>query len=100
MVSQQITFDILKRKLTEEPILAYPNFNKMFKLYTDASDVGLGAVLMQESDQGKDRVICYKAKILLSAKKNYLITEKKCLAVIWAMQKFKHFLRGGQPFEE
>src|SRR6266542_4018165 len=98
-VSQQTVFDILKRKLTEEPILAYPDFTKMFKLYTDASDVGLGAVLMQEDDQGKERVICYKAKTLLPAEKNYSITEKECLAVMWAMQKFKHFLGGGQPFE-
>jgi len=91
-VSQQTAFDILKWKLMEEPILAYPNFNKMFKLYTDALDIGLGAVLMQEDDQGKDRVICYEAKTLLLAEKNYLTTEKECLAVMWAMQKFKHFL--------
>ena len=64
----------------------------MFKLYTDASDVGLEAVLMQEDDQKKDRVICYEDKTLLSAEKNYPITEKECLAVMWAMQKFKHFL--------
>ncbi len=81
-VSQQTAFDILKRKLTEEPILAHPDFTKMFKLYTDTSDVGLGAVLMQEDDQGKDRVICYEAKTLLSAEKNYLTTEKECLAVM------------------
>ena len=71
----------------------------MFKLYTDASDVGLGAILMQKDDQGKDRVICYEAKTLLSAEKNYPMMKKECLAIIWAMQKFKHFLRGGQPFE-
>ena len=53
-VSQQIAFDILKRKLTKEFILAYTDFNKMFKLYTDASDIGLEAILMQENDQGKD----------------------------------------------
>src|SRR6266536_3593523 len=49
-VSQQTAFDILKRKLMEEPILVYPDFTKMFKLYTDASNVGLRAVLMQEDD--------------------------------------------------
>ncbi len=54
----------------------------MFKLYTDTSDMGLGAVLMQENDQGKDRVIYYEAKTLLSAEKNYPTTEKKCLAVM------------------
>src|SRR6266498_5085389 len=99
MVLQQIAFNILKRKLTEELILAYPDFTKMFKLYTNASDVGLGAVLMQEDDQEKDRVICYEAKTLLPVEKNYPTTEKECLAVMWAMQKFKHFLGGEQPFE-
>ena len=81
-VSQQTAFDILKRKLTEEPILAYSDFIKIFKLYTDASDVGLGVVLMQEDDQRKDRVICYEAKILLLAEKNYPTTEKECLVVM------------------
>ncbi len=71
----------------------------MFKLYIDASDVRLKAVLMQENDQGKDQVIYYKAKTLLLAEKNYLITKKECLLVIWAMQKFKHFLRREQLFE-
>ena len=54
---------------------------------------------MQKDDQEKDQVICYEAKTLLLAEKNYPITEKECLAIIWAMQKFKHFLGGGQPFE-
>ncbi len=98
-VSQQTAFDILKRKLTKEPILAHPDFIKMFKLYTNALDVGLGAVLIQEDDQGKDRVICYEAKTLLPAEKNYPTIEKECLAVMWTMQKFKYFLGGGQPFE-
>jgi len=54
----------------------------MFKLYIDASDVRLKAVLMQENDQGKDQVIYYKAKTLLLAEKNYLIIEKECLIVM------------------
>ncbi len=66
----------------EEPILAHSDFTKMFKLYTDASDVGLEAILMQEDDQEKDQVICYEAKTLLPAEKNYPTTEKECLAVM------------------
>ncbi len=54
----------------------------MSKLYTDASDVGLEVVLMQENDQGKDRVICYEAKILLPVEKNYPTTEKKCFVIM------------------
>jgi len=54
----------------------------MFKLYTDALDIGLRAVLMQEDDQRKDRVICYEAKTLLPAEKNYPIMEKECLVVM------------------
>ncbi len=43
--AQQTAFDNLKEKLTREPIRAHLNFDKSFKLYTDASDTGLGAVL-------------------------------------------------------
>ncbi len=53
----------------------------MFKLYTNTSDIRLGAVLMQKDNQEKD----YEAKTLISAEKNYLTTEKKCLAIMWTM---------------
>ncbi len=43
--AQQEAFDIIKNKLATESIKAYPDFNKLFRLYTDASDTGLGAVL-------------------------------------------------------
>src|SRR6266498_2956325 len=59
--TQQAAFDNLKEKLTSEPIRAYPNFDKLFKLYTDASDTGLGAVLAQDNEDGKERVIAYEA---------------------------------------
>ncbi len=83
----------------EESILVHPDFSKMFKLYTNTLDIELGVILMQENDQGKDRVIYYETKTLLLVEKNYSTIEKECLAIIWAMQKFKHFLRRGQLFE-
>ena len=45
-LTQQVAFDNLKEKLTSTPIRAYPNFDKPFKLYTNASNIGLGAVLV------------------------------------------------------
>ncbi len=87
--AQQKAFDIIKNKLIIEPIRAHPDFNKPFKLYTDVSDIGLGAVLAQDDEKGKERVIAYKARRLSASEKNYPTTEKECLAVVWTIQKFK-----------
>ena len=54
-------FVMLKVLCTSAPILAFADFTKLFKLHTDASTVGLGAVLYQEQD-GKERVIMYAGK--------------------------------------
>ncbi len=66
----------------KEFILAYSNFNKMFKLYMNALDIELEAILMQKDNQKRNQVVCYKAKILLLAKKNYPTTEKEYLIII------------------
>jgi ATP-dependent RNA circularization protein (DNA/RNA ligase family) len=88
----------LKEKLLAEPIIGHPNFNKKFKLYTDASDIGLGAVLAQDDKEGREKVIGYAARTLNNAEKNYPVTEKECLAVVWGTQKFKQFLGGKHKF--
>ncbi len=97
-LAQQTAFDNLKEKLISEPIRAHPNFDKSFKLYTDASDIGLGAVLAQDDEEGKERVIVYKVRQLNSAERVYPTTEKECLTVIWAIQKFKQYLGKWIPF--
>ncbi len=96
--AQQEAFDIIKNKLVIEPIRAHPDFNKPFKLYTNASDTGLGAVLAQDDEKGKERVIFYKARRLSAPKRNYPTTEKEYLAVVWVIQKFKQYLGGWIPF--
>jgi len=60
--AQQAAFDNLKEKLISEFIRVHPNFDKLFKLYTDTSDMGLGAVLAQNDEEGKKRVIAYDAR--------------------------------------
>ena len=46
---QQKSFDELKKVISKETLLTFPNFNKTFHIYTDASDYQLGAVIMQEN---------------------------------------------------
>ena len=55
----EIAFLLLKRLCTEVPILAYADYTKPFKVHTDASEEGLGAILYQTQDDGTDKVIAY-----------------------------------------
>ena len=91
----QDAFNSLKRKLTQAPILAYPSFHQSaspFVLQTDASAVGLGAVLEQDG-----HVIAYASRTLNKAEQNYSVIQKECLAVVFALKQFRHYLLG-RPF--
>lgn len=92
----QEAFDFLKRKLTTAPILQYPDFSQQFILHTDASDIGLGAVLAQKNQKGHETVVGYASRVLQQAEKNYTTTEKECLAIVWALTYFQKFLYGQQ----
>ncbi|EXX64785.1 gag-pol fusion protein [Rhizophagus irregularis DAOM 197198w] len=80
---QQKAFENLRDKLTTAPIVQYPDFSKPFFLYTDASTIGLDAVLAQKIDD-QEHVITYASRTLIPAEKNYAITELECLA-IWLL---------------
>ncbi|XP_063970498.1 uncharacterized protein LOC135157721 [Lytechinus pictus] len=86
-------FTSLKVMLTKEPILHLPDVNRQFILRTDASNKGVGAVLLQEFD-GEKFPIAYASKKLLVREQAYSTIEKECLAVVWAVLKFETFLFG------
>ena len=75
-------FCTLKEKLVTAPVAAYPDFSKPFRLYTDASNTGLGAILAQVQE-GKERIICCASRSLNKSERNYSTTKKECLAIIW-----------------
>ena len=87
-------FQKLKDKLVGSPVLAFPQFDRGFILDTDASGVGLGAVLAQKQDNGTVRPIAYASRTLQSHVKNYGVTEMEALGVVWAVRHFRHYLYG------
>ena len=64
-------FSELKDICSDTPILAYADYNKCFKVHTDASEQGLGAVLYQDQDDGTTRVIAYASRNLSKSEKRY-----------------------------
>ena len=93
-VECQEAFDTLKKKLNESPVLSYPRFDRGFTLETDASGLGLGAVVSQTQEDGKLHPIAFASRALSPCEKNYGITELETLAVVWAISHFKPYLYG------
>eukprot|EP00057_Strongylocentrotus_purpuratus_P000907 XP_001186509.2 PREDICTED: uncharacterized protein LOC754648 [Strongylocentrotus purpuratus] len=91
--AEEAAFTTLKKKLASEPILHLPDLDLPFILRTDASDHGLGAILLQETE-GKKFPIAYASRKLLPREQRYCVMERECLAVVWGVQKFEPYLYG------
>ena len=92
---RQVAFESLKSALLTAPVLQLADVSKPFRVYTDASDFAIGAVLLQEVDQ-EWLPVAYASRKLTPAEMNYTITEKETLAVVfalgnWKLYLFKHF---------
>ena len=88
---------MLKHLCSQTPILAYANYKKPFKLHTDASQNGLGAVLYQKQDDGTDHVIAYASHTLSKSEKNYDAHKLEFLALKWSVtERFHEYLYGGE----
>ena len=81
--------------MTEAPVLAYTDYTKSFKVYTDASEKGLGAVLAQVQE-GKEPAIAFASQSLSKAEKQYNTHKLEFLALNWAItNKFHEYLYKG-----
>ena len=85
-------FHELVRALQQPPVLRCSDPTRPFFLYTDASDVALGAVLAQKDDDGNDYPIAYISRGLNDAETRYTVTERECLAIVWATRKFHEYV--------
>ena len=95
----EVAMKSLKSKIIEAPVLSLPKYGFPFILETDASDVGLGAVLSQRID-GKLRTIAFASRTLSTGEKNKANFSSKKLefiAIVWAVSdKFRHYLMGSK----
>lgn len=82
-------FEKLKELITNSPILRYPNFNKRFKIITDASNFAIGAVLMQDGHP-----LAYASRTLNDHEINYATIEKELLAIVWGVKYFRPYIYG------
>ena len=74
-----------------------PCWTKPFHVYVDASNIAIGSILSQKDEKGFDHPIYYTSRQLNSAEKNYSVTEREALGMIYSVQKFRHYLLG-YPF--
>ena len=92
-ICQEKAFTTLKQKLANPPVLHLPDLTQDFILRTDASNIGLGAVLLQ-THQEERFPVAYASKKLLKREQAYSTIERECLAIVWAVKKFEPYLYG------
>ena len=88
---EQKAYETLKEAIIFPPVLRMPDFSKPFILQTDASSVALGAVLSQVVD-GARQPVAFISRTLTQQERKSSVYELECLAVVYALDKFRRFL--------
>ncbi|RLN36021.1 polyprotein [Panicum miliaceum] len=88
---QQEAFEVLKVALTSAPVLALPDFKKQFVVETDASEKGIGAVLMQDGHP-----LAYLSRALGPKTQGLSTYEKECMAILIAVDHWRTYLQGAE----
>ena len=91
------SFQTLKSKLIQSPVLAYPNEQDLFVLDTDASQFSAGATLSQIQN-GEERVIAYGSKLFSKSASNLCTTNRELLAVVMFVTEYSHYLKYNKFF--
>jgi hypothetical protein len=87
------SFQDLKIALSGDPILKLPDIDEEFVVRTDASNVAMGCVLMQNYEDIMHPV-AYASKKFSERERKYSVEERECLAMVWGIQKFNRYLYG------
>jgi hypothetical protein len=93
---QQEAFDTLKAAMVSAPVLVYSDHERPYLLETDASDVAYGAVLSQKQDDDKWHPVAFLSKSMSPAERNYAVHDRELLAIIRALEEWRHLLMGAK----
>ena len=93
-IAAETAFQQVKGILASDLVLCSPDPDKVFILQTDASSVGIAAVLSQQDDQQVERPVAYFSRQLLPRETRYATAEQECLAVVEAVKHFRVYLTG------
>ena len=85
---QQAAFNELKERLCSPPILVHYDPEASLELRTDACDYAIGGLLLQKDPNGQVGVLHYISRLLSDAERKYAVTEKECLAVVYALPSY------------
>jgi len=96
----QRAFETIKAILSDQPVVALPDFTRSFTVRTDASSTGIAGVLMQPDDQGHMHPVMYASRKMLDRETRYSAIERECLAIVWAIDKYSRYLFGRHFFIE
>ena len=92
---QQEAFERIKSILSSGNVLVYPDPTQPYILYTDASDTGIGAILVQVRD-GVERPIHFLSKTLTVEQRRWSVIEKEGFGVVYSLQKLRPYLWGAK----
>ncbi|KAJ1140371.1 hypothetical protein NDU88_006726 [Pleurodeles waltl] len=90
----QKAFDALKEAMCTAPVLMAPDYSQEFIVQTDASEHGIGAVLAQLNEEGRDQPVVFISRRLLPREQRWSAIEREAFAVVWALKKLRPYLFG------
>jgi len=93
---QEKAFEELKKRFTEEPVLAAPDLDKKMQMEVDAFDYVTGGILSMECEDNLWRLVAFLSKSLNEMERNYKICDKKMLVIIRGLEAWRHLLEGAQ----
>jgi hypothetical protein len=93
-MEKQTAFLKLREKIANSIQLIHPNHDKAYDIYTDASKIGISAVLTQKDDSGETLIVSTASRVLTEVERGYSSCEQELLVVVYALQKFRLYVVG------